>query len=184
MGQYSLLGISGALRAGSTNTMLVREAARLFDPTALTMADLRLPLYDGDLEAADGIPAAVQALADQIAAADAIIISGPEYNKGISGVLKNALDWVSRTEGAPWAGKPVAVLSAAAGRAGGERTQVMLRNCLMAFNPRLLQGPEVMIAASGKAFDAQGHLSDERSIAGLTRLMDALRADVALVQGA
>ncbi|WP_425040398.1 NADPH-dependent FMN reductase [Primorskyibacter sp. S187A] len=182
MAQYSLLGISGALRSGSTNTMLVKEAARVFEPASFTLADLRLPLYDGDLEASGGIPASVQTLADQIAAADAVVISGPEYNKGISGVLKNALDWVSRTEGAPWVGKPVAVLSAAAGRAGGERTQVMLRNCLVAFQPRLLQGPEVMIAGSGSAFDDSGQLTNERSVEGLRKLMSALRDEVARSQ--
>lgn len=182
MGQYHLLGISGALRSGSTNTLLVHEAARLFDPAQFTFADLRLPLYDGDLEAADGIPAEVQLLADQIASADAVVISGPEYNKGITGVLKNALDWVSRTSGSPWAGKPVAILSAAAGRAGGERSQVMLRSCMTAFRPRILQGPEVMIAASSKAFDADGRLSDQRSIEMLTGLMTALRDEVTLIR--
>jgi len=182
MAQYSLLGISGALRGASTNTMLVREAARVFDPESFVMADLRLPLYDGDLETESGIPEAVQTLADQIATADAVVISGPEYNKGITGVLKNALDWVSRTEGNPWAGKPVAIMSAAAGRAGGERTQVMLRNCMMAFRPRILQGPEVMIAASSKAFDADDQLTDGRSVEMLRGLMDALRAEVALTR--
>lgn len=182
MAEHRLLGISGALRAASTNTKLVHEAARVFDPADFTFADLRLPLYDGDLESAEGIPASVQTLADQIAAADAVVISGPEYNKGLSGVLKNALDWVSRTEGNPWAGKPVAIMSAAAGRAGGERTQMTLRHCLMAFRPRLLQGPEVMIAASGKAFDDEGRLIDERARSMLSDLMGALRDEVALLR--
>lgn len=182
MGQYRLLGISGSLRRAATNTLLVREAARVFDPEHFDLADIRLPLYDGDLEAEEGIPEGVQRLADQIAAADAVVISGPEYNKGISGALKNALDWVSRTKGSPWAGKPVAILSAAAGRAGGERTQVMLRSCMTPFRPRILQGPEVMIAASSKAFDENGHLTHERSIEGLDSLMAALRAEVALTK--
>ena len=180
MAQYSLLGISGSLRKASTNTQLLHEAARLFDPAEFTLADINLPLYDGDVEAESGAPAGVLKLASQIANVDAVIISGPEYNKGISGALKNALDWVSRTDGKPWQGKPVAIMSAAAGRAGGERTQVMLRNCLFAFQPRLLQGPEVMIASSGKAFDEDGKLTNERSVAGLTALMEALRAEVAL----
>lgn len=184
MARYHLLGISGSLRSGSTNTMLVHEAARVFDPARFTLGDLHLPLYDGDLEQSEGIPEAVLKLASQIAAADAVVISGPEYNKGLSGVLKNALDWVSRTEGNPWAGKPVAVMSAAAGRAGGERTQVMLRNCLTAFNPRLLQGPEVMIAAPSGAFDDDGRLSDARSVKMLDGLMTALRDEVALLEAA
>ncbi len=137
-----------------------------------------LPLYNGDIEDADGIPAAVQTLADQIAAADAVIISGPEYNKSISGVLKNALDWVSRTKGNPWPDKPVAIMSAAEGRAGGERTQFALRLCLVAFRPRLLQGPEVMLASSRSQFDDDGRLTNERTVAMLTKLMQALRAEV------
>lgn len=182
MADYSLLGMSGALRAGSTNTMLLHEAARVFEPSRFTLADIRFPLYDGDLETAEGIPAQVQHVADQIRAADAVVISGPEYNKGVSGVLKNALDWISRTDGNPWQGKPVAIMSAAAGRAGGERTQTMLRSCLMAFQPRILQGPEVMIAASGQAFDESGQLKDERSVRMLDGLMQALRSEIALVQ--
>lgn len=169
-----LLGISGALRAASTNTMLVKEAARLFDPSAFILADLNLPLYDGDLEA-DGIPTNVITLAGQIRDADAVVISTPEYNKMIPGVLKNALDWVSRTGLAPWDGKPVAIMSAAAGRAGGERSQYSLRWALTPFNAKLLQAPEVLVAASHTAFDETGRLSNERTEAGLQKLMDALR---------
>jgi len=173
-----LLGISGSLRAGSRNTALLHEAARLFAPDEFTLGDIRLPLYDGDLEDADGMPEAVQTLHAQIAAADAVIISTPEYNSNISGVLKNALDWLSRAKPHPWAGKPVAILSAAAGRSGGARTQFSLRNCMTRFNPRILQGPEIMIAAAGKAFDEDGRLLNEFSIKSLTKLMDALRAEI------
>jgi chromate reductase len=173
-----LLGIAGALRAGSTNRKLVHEAARLFGPAEFTEADLRLPLYDGDLEAR-GIPAEVTRLADQIAAADAVVISTPEYNSALPGVLKNALDWVSRTKGAPWQDKPVAIVSAAAGRAGGARAQSSLRLAMTPFRPRLLTGPEVMIANSGNAFDDQGHLTDERSVETLGALMTALRDETA-----
>ena len=179
MAQYHLLGISGSLRAGATNTKLVKEAARLFDPAEFTLADIDLPLYNGDVEEAEGVPAPVQALADQIAAADAIVISTPEYNKNLPGGLKNALDWVSRTKGGPWAGKPVAIMSAAAGRAGGERAQNSLRLCLQPFRPRLLQGPEVMIANSGNAFGDDGQLTDDFAVKLLTDLMDALRSEVA-----
>lgn len=171
-----LLGIAGALRAGSTNRKLVREAARLFGPAEFTEADLRLPLYDGDLEA-EGIPEGVIRLADQIGAADAVVISTPEYNAALPGVLKNALDWVSRTKGAPWADKPVAIVSAAAGRAGGARAQFSLRLAMTPFRPRLLTGPEVMIANSRNAFDEQGRLTDERSVETLGALMTALRAE-------
>lgn len=177
MDEIGLLTISGALRAGSTNRLLLAEAVRLFGPAAHVDADLRLPLYDGDLEA-EGIPAEVQRLADQIAAADAVVIATPEYNKALSGVLKNALDWVSRTKGNPWRDKPVAIVSAAAGRAGGERAQFSLRLCLTPFRPRLLPGPEVMVADSGSAFGEDGHLKDARTIRGLQELMTLLRAEV------
>lgn len=182
MAKFDLLGISGALRRGSTNSLLLREAARLGGATSLQEADLHLALYDGDAEEADGIPANVQALADKIAAADAVVISTPEYNQGIPGVLKNALDWVSRVEGNPWAGKPVAIMSAAAGRAGGARAQYALRLAMQPFRPRLLQGPEVMVAASSKQFDDVGQLKEGSYIKPLTELMEALQAEVALTR--
>lgn len=175
MGSLSLLGISGSLRKDATNRKLVREAARLFGPEHYVEADLNLPLYDGDAETADGVPKSVQALADQIATADAIVMSTPEYNKGPSGVLKNALDWVSRTDGNPWSGKAVAVMSAAAGRAGGERAQMVLRGFMVPFRPRILQGPEVHLAASGEQFDENGHLKSEIYVKTLQELMNELR---------
>jgi chromate reductase, NAD(P)H dehydrogenase (quinone) len=170
-----LLGICGALRAGSTNRLLLTQAMHAFGPATHIIADLRLPLYDGDLEAAHGIPPEVQTLADQIASADAIIIATPEYNKALPGVLKNALDWVSRTKGAPFRDKPLAIMSAAAGRAGGERSQFSLRLCLVPFRAKVLPGPEVMVADSGNAFDADGRLKDPRTINVLTELMQNLR---------
>lgn len=172
----TLLGISGSLRKASTNTMLMRNAAQIFGADTFIEGDINFPLYNGDLEEASGIPDAVQTLADQIASADAVIIATPEYNKAISGALKNALDWVSRTKGGPWNGKPVAIMSAAAGRAGGERSQFSLRLAMMAFRPHLLQGPEVLVANSSNAFDADGKLQGEMYVKLLTTLMDDLRA--------
>ncbi|WP_424988042.1 NADPH-dependent FMN reductase [Microbulbifer sp. S227A] len=178
MTQPTLLGLSGALRAGSTNTKLIHEAARLFGPCTFVQADLHLPLYDGDIEDGPGIPREVQALADQIAAADAVVISTPEYNKAPSGVLKNALDWVSRTSGRPWQDKPVAVMSAAAGRAGGERSQTILRAMMVAFQPRILQGPEFHLADTRNQFDETGQLTSELYLKTLQALMDKLRAEI------
>ncbi|MCU4651628.1 NAD(P)H-dependent oxidoreductase [Roseibacterium sp. SDUM158016] len=176
MSSGRLLGIRGSLRKGSYNRKLMLEAARLFDPAEFVDADLRLPLYDGDLEDAEGIPAAVQMLADQIASADAVVIAGPEYNKALSGVLKNALDWVSRTKGGPWRGKPVAIMSAAGGRAGGERTQFSLRLCMMPFRANVLPGPEVLVGLASEQFDAEGRLINDRNLAALQELMADLRA--------
>lgn len=173
----TLLSIPGALRRASTNRLLLAEARRAFGEAQFTEANLNLPLYDEDLETSAGIPASVQTLADQISAADAVVIATPEYNKSLPGVLKNALDWVSRTKGSPFRDKPVAILSAADGRAGGDRAQFALRHCLIAFRPRVLPGPEVMIADSRHAFTPEGHLIDARYTKALTDLMAQLRAE-------
>lgn len=170
-----LLGISGSLRKASTNTKLLHEAARLSSFESFELGDIRMPLYDGDLEEQSGIPAEAVKLADQMSAADAIVISTPEYNGNLPGVLKNALDWTSRVEGAPMKDTPIAILSAAAGGSGGARGQYSLRHCLVATQADVLQGPEVMIGASFKAFDEQDRLINEDSIQFLTAKMDALK---------
>lgn len=172
-----LLGISGALRKGSTNTMLVREAARLFAPDHFEMADLRLPLYDADLEA-EGMPEAVLRLVEQIRAADAIVISTPEYNKAPPGVLKNALDWVSRVRPMATEGKPLAPVSAAAGMAGGQRATSALYLMLIPFGVKLVTAPEVSVGNSASKFDADGRLTDEAALKFLGQKMAALRAAI------
>ena len=171
-----LLGIPGALRAESTNRKLAREAARLYGGSFLE-ADLGLPLFDADIEETEGIPPLVQRLGGQIADAEAVVISTPEYNKSFPGVLKNALDWVSRTEGNPWKDKPVAIISAAAGREGGARASFALRLAMNAFQPRLLPGPEVMIADARSQFDESGGLTSERYLKTLTALMNELKIE-------
>ena len=176
--KYNLLGISGSLRAGSFNTKLVLEAARAFDPAEFTQGNIRFPLYDGDLEDSQGVPAEVNLLADQCLAADAIVISTPEYNGNLSGVLKNALDWLSRTKKAPLKGKPLAIISAADGKSGGARSQNSLRLCLTSFRPRLSLGPDVMISGAGTAFDEDGRLKDEKSFEFLTLSMAALKSEI------
>ena len=92
---YRLVGLCGALRAGSTNLKLLHEAARVSGADDVVFGDTDLPLYNGDVEEA-GMPEKVVRLVEQIRAADAVVISSPEYNRGISGVMKNALDWISR----------------------------------------------------------------------------------------
>jgi chromate reductase len=172
-----VLGITGSLRAGSVNRKLVLEAARLFGDAAFTEGDIRFPLYDGDAEAEEGVPPVVQKLADQIAEADAVIMATPEYNQALSGVLKNALDWVSRVKGSPWKDKPVALLSATAGRAGGARANYSLRLCMAPFRPRIVPGPEVLIAGAMKEFGEDGQLTSHVYLKTLQELMDQLRAD-------
>lgn len=179
MALVKLVGISGSLRKGSHNSLLLAEAARLFGDAEYNEAEINLPLYNADDEEANGVPAAVDTLARQLADADAVLISTPEYNKGPSGALKNALDWISRSDVKPWGSKPVAVMSATAGRAGGERAQMVLRGFMVAFNPRLLQGPEIHVAASHEAFDTNGRLKGEIYIKELTQLMESLRAEIA-----
>jgi chromate reductase, NAD(P)H dehydrogenase (quinone) len=171
-----LLGIPGALRAESTNRKLVREAARLYGGPYVE-ANIRMPLFDEDLEVAEGIPPEAQRLFDQIVAAEAVVISSPEYNKSIPGGLKNALDWVSRIKGAPWADKPLALIGAAAGREGGARAGYALRLAMTPFRPRMLTGPEVHVAQSGKEFDAEGRLLNEMNLKSLGLLMEALKAE-------
>ena len=178
MSDLTLLCISGSLRQDACNRRLLREAARVFGEAEVVEADLHLPLFDEDLENAHGIPAEVQRLADQIKAADAVLISTPEYNKNLSGVLKNALDWVSRVKGGPWKDKPVALMAAAAGRAGGERAMHSLILCMMPFRANLVYGPEVFVANCDKAFDADGQLIDEGAAKFLGILMKKLRGVV------
>lgn len=170
-----LLGLCGSLRDDSLNKTLMREAARIYGGP-FEEANLRLPLYDGDLEDRDGVPEDVTALSDQIKGAEAVLVVTPEYNQSFSGVLKNALDWVSRTKGGPWRSKPVAILSAAAGRTGGARAQYALRLAMTPFRPRMLMGPEVLIAGAAKEFDVDGRLTNDRYIKALTELMDDLKA--------
>ena len=171
-----LLCLSGALRRDSTNTKLLREAARIYGGEAV-FGDLRLPLYDGDLEDAEGIPQPVQTLADALFAARAVAIATPEYNQSFTGVIKNALDWISRVKGGPWRDKPVAIMSAAAGRAGGARANYALRLAMTPFRPRLLTGPEVLVADASNQFAEDGRLSNERYLSMLTELMEALRSE-------
>ena len=123
MTQPNLLLITGSLRRNSYNLKLVTEAAKLFEGNPV-MADLDLPLYNGDVEDNSGIPDKVLLLRDQIAAADAVAISTPEYNQSLSGVLKNALDWASRPGyQSVFKHKPVAVLGASPGVVGTARGQ-------------------------------------------------------------
>jgi chromate reductase len=155
--------------------MLVREAARVFGADEFTFADLRLPLYDGDLEER-GMPQEVTRLCDQVRAADAIVISTPEYNKNPSGVLKNALDWISRVRPVPMVGKPVAGVSAAAGLAGGQRATAGLYLMLIPFKVRLVAEVEVAVGNASTRFDDEGRLTDERLMGALEKQIAALRA--------
>jgi chromate reductase, NAD(P)H dehydrogenase (quinone) len=176
-----ILGIPGSLRAGSFNRAALAAAAELLPPQArLEIYDLRpIPMYDGDLEQ-QGLPPAVLELRSAIAAADALLIATPEYYYSISGVLKNAIDWVGRPPlPSPFVGKPVAILGAATSPFGTARSQLHLRQILGHFDVRLLAQPEVYIANAADKFDGAGKLADQATRDAIGALGAALLAWVA-----
>jgi len=174
----SVLGICGSLRKGSYNGMLLREAQRLAPPdTSIEIADLsEIPLYNGDVEA-QGLPSAVRALRVRVRAADALLFATPEYNYSIPGVLKNAIDWVSRpVDGElPFDGKPVALMGAGA-RLGTARAQYHLRQVCVYTNMLPVNKPEVMVANAWEQFDKDGGLRDEKTRQLVTQLLASLAA--------
>ncbi len=158
----SVLGICGSLRKGSFNRATLNTAIEL-RPAGMdvTVADIsQIPLYDEDVRA-QGFPLPVETLRQQIKAADALLFACPEYNYSMSGVLKNAIDWASRPPDQPFAGKPVAILSAAAGMAGGARGQMHLRHSCVFLDMHPLNKPEVLIFQAQNKFDADGRLTDD-----------------------
>lgn len=174
---YRLLGISGALRRASTNTALVRAAGALAgEDVAFTLADIDLPLYNGDVEDR-GYPEKVVAFVEAIRAADGVVIATPEYNKNLSGVLKNALDWQSRFRPFPLARKPVAIMSATGGAAGGQLSQFSLRHCLTPFGARVLAQPQVHVGSNtAPELFVDGELADPKTRDHVATLMKTLRA--------
>ena len=172
-----IVGLCGSLRKNSFNRKLLFEAVRLYGNCDFTEANLNLPLYNGDEENI-GKSKSVLKLHQDIKLADGIIITCPEYNKGISGVLKNALDWVSRIPGSVWKGKPVVIMSAAAGRSGGETAQYMVRACLTPFGPRIITFPIVCVAQASQQFDETGQINSERYLISVSEAMQNLRNQI------
>ncbi len=174
-----VLGVSGSLRRGSFNTGLLRAAAGLL-PEGMTLEifDLApIPLFNADLEAG-ARPEPVEAFRTCIRTADALLIACPEYNYSISGVLKNAIDWASRSKPGdpqPLDGKPAAIMGAG-GRLGTGRAQYHLRQVAVFVNLLLLNRPEVMVQSADQHFDAGGTLTDERTRKQIRALLDALAA--------
>ena len=162
-----ILGISGSLRAGSFNTALLRAARQVAgDGIAFDAVTLHgIPLYDGDAEARDGLPAAVTTLKDRIVASDGVLLVTPEYNNGIPGVFKNAIDWLSRPAAdiaRVFGDKPFALVGASPGGFGTILSQNHWLPVLKTLGVQLWAGNRLMVSRAGSAFDADGELVDAK----------------------
>jgi chromate reductase, NAD(P)H dehydrogenase (quinone) len=172
-GELGVLGIAGSLRKKSFNRALLRAARELLpDGVTLVEHDLRaLPLYDADLDV-DGGPAEVREFKAAIAAADALLIASPEYNYGVPGVLKNAIDWASRPGfRSVLVGKPAAIMGASGGAVGTARMQVELRHLLMGVLALPFPHPDVLVGNAAQKFDAELRLTDERTREFLKKML-------------
>ena len=180
----NVLGISGSLRSGSLNTALLR-AARQLAPEDMEIEIVRLhdiPPYDGDVEAA-GDPEPVRAFKQAIADADALLIATPEYNRGIPGVLKNAIDWASRPpRGSVLDAKPVALAGVSTGIGGTANAQEQLRQALAFPGAQTMPEPQVLVGRARDKFDEDGTLTDETTRRELRQVLVALAGWTAQVQ--
>lgn len=177
-----LVGVAGSLRRHSYNRGLLRAAAEVMPEGAvLEIASIEgIPLYDGDVERA-GIPEAVTALKDAIAAADGLLLVTPEYNNGIPGVFKNAIDWASRPPAdmaRVFAGKPVAVIGASPGGFGTVLAQSGWLPVLRTLGTRPWFGDRLLVARAGDAFDSEGNLIDEKVRGRLRAFLAGFTAEI------
>lgn len=161
--QLRVVGFAGSLRAGSYNGALLRSARELA-PAGLAIEiyeSIELPLFNEDVEE-HGDPEPVAAFKAAIAEADALLIATPEYNYGVPGVLKNAIDWASRPPGrGPLDGKLAAIIGASVSMVGSARAQQQLRQVFAFTNTLAMLQPEVLVSRAHQKFDRDGHLSDE-----------------------
>jgi chromate reductase len=173
-----ILGIAGSLRRASFNRALLRAAADLA-PEGMEIATFDLagvPLYDGDVEA-DGDPEAVAAMKAAIRAADGVLFVTPEYNHGVPGVMKNAVDWASRPPAdAALARKPVGIIGASPGITGSARGQSQLRQAFEFTDSWCMPQPELLVFRAHEKFDAQGRLADEATRTHLVRYLAAFQS--------
>jgi chromate reductase, NAD(P)H dehydrogenase (quinone) len=164
----SVISICGSLRKGSYNRMVMNALPGLA-PEGMKITEAppfnEFPLYDADIQNSTGFPASVQKLADAIRAADGVVINTPEYNFGTPGGLKNAIDWVSRLQNQPFAGKPVALQSASPGPVGGARVQYDLRRSMVFLDAMTLNKPEIFIGNCAQRIDDKtGKITDEQTV--------------------
>lgn len=176
----SVLAISGSLRSGSFNSLLI-NAARELAPAGLTIDTYRglgdIPPYNGDLDTGEP-PAPVAELRARIAAADGLLISTPEYNYGIPGLLKNALDWASTPPpSSVLRGKPVALMGASPSPFGTARAQLALRQTFLCTGSPVVTSPEVYVFTAYERFAPDGRL-DQRTAELVSRLLVALDAEL------
>lgn len=175
--QITILGIAGSLRKDSYNKGALRAAQDLCPEGAkIEIYDIAgLPLFNQD-EERNPTPKVTE-FKHKIRAAEAILLCTPEYNYGVPGVMKNALDVASRPYGDnAWSGKPVALMSAAMGVAGGIRAQYQIRQCFVFLNMDAVVQPEVAIASAPQRFDEKGNLTDETSKKMIRQLLENLIA--------
>lgn len=175
----TILTICGSLREKSFNAALLRASAALA-PEGLKLVPApsyaAIPTYDSDLQA-KGVPAEVTALGDAIRAADGVLIATPEYNYSVPGGLKNAIDWLSRLQPQPFAGKPVALQSASMGPLGGARVQYHLRQVMVFLDAHLLNKPEIFVGTAQAKFDPDTlALKDETTEGFLRQQLSAFEA--------
>lgn len=170
-----ILGISGSLRQASLNAALLRAAVALMPAGAeLEVATIAgIPLYNGDDEAATGVPPEAQALKDAISAADGVLLVTPEYNNGIPGVFKNAIDWASRPSAEiprVFRGRPFALMGASPGPYGTLLAQTAWLPVLRTLGARVYEG-RLMVAHAHEVFDSTGALKDEALRMRLSRFL-------------
>lgn len=169
-----LVAFCGSLRKGSFNRMALHAFIERL-PQGVSVETIEIgdwPLYDADLQA-KGFPDKVQAAQQKMLAADGVVFASPEYNYSVSGVLKNAIDWLSRMTPQPFAGKPMAVIGASGGPLGTARAQYHLRQIMVFLDGRFVNKPEVMIGAAQTKF-VDGKFNDEVGAKLLTDLGAAL----------
>lgn len=163
--KQNVIVICGSLRKGSYNALIARNLPALA-PVGMSIVPSppigTLPLYNFDIQNEQGFPAAVTALGDAIRAADGVLLVTPEYNYSVPGVLKNAIDWISRLQNQPLAGKPVAIQTASPSVLGGARAQYHLRQMMVFLDALVFNKPEIMVTfVNTKVDEAQGVLTDE-----------------------
>jgi chromate reductase len=178
------LAFCGSLRKASYNRMLLKTAIGLAPEGMLVeVAEIDgLPVYNADLHR-DSLPAQVERLCDQTAAADALLFATPEYNHSMPAPLKNAIDWISRRQPQPFAGKPAAIMGASQGLFGTVRSQMHLRHSMVFLDMHPLNKPELLIGQAQNKFDSEGRLMDETARGLVRDLMAALAAWARKLQG-